>query len=219
MSKKISPEQELEMVRLYRDGNVRGHRLAGLFRCSTSLIYRIIKRHGVQKGPALGQQDKRKIKPSDEHAAMWLYTDGGASLKEICAAYDCSFAALYNVINRYDVPRRNPMASEGARQHRRGQPGYGPKRVRSRKNKLSGDAAFEAETQRRLTTMAPNPFILPPRQAVSVKQVSVPGLKPADVVLQVMPSVPEVSEARLMGGRGQPHRMPVRGFVFKEDAA
>jgi DNA-binding NarL/FixJ family response regulator len=100
--RKFSPEQELEIIGLYKNGKSMTV-IAKHFKCSLAAIDRIFKAHNIQKtAPGIYG---RKLSPAQEQEVIKLYSKG-KTIKLIAKRYDVNIVTISKILKRNNIEIR-----------------------------------------------------------------------------------------------------------------
>jgi predicted transcriptional regulator len=104
--RKISPEQEAEVVRLHVDERMSAEKISKLYGCSAPSVRSVLRRNNINDPIPQSREphiDERAIKPDQEQIVTDLY-NGGMSTPKIAKLFGCSNPAVIKVLKRNNVP-------------------------------------------------------------------------------------------------------------------
>lgn len=104
--RKISPEQEAEVVRLHVGERMSAEKISKLYGCSAPSVRSVLRRNNINDPVPQSREphiDERAIKPDQEQSVIDLY-NSGVSTPKIAKLFGCSNPSVINVLKRNSVP-------------------------------------------------------------------------------------------------------------------
>lgn len=106
MGKRIAPEIEQEIVRLYQEAGRTAPEIADQFEIGSTTVYRALERNGIERSQERYWKRVRALREDQESQVIQMYEDGHA-LESIAERFDCGSHAIAKIMRRHGVKVRS----------------------------------------------------------------------------------------------------------------